>query len=53
MDRPEKISKFIQVILKEARRNSLFDLCENSGINETEMYDGLDYIEEVLSVRDL
>lgn len=46
----QKIEKFIYMLLKEARRNSLVELCEEYGISEYEIDTIIDYIGEKLDI---
>ncbi len=53
MEKPEKLNTFMRMLMKEARRNSLIDLCEVWGITEGEMRDCISYLKEKLEVEDL
>ena len=53
MGKPEKLNTFMYMLMKEARRNSLIDLCEVWEITEEEMRDCVAYLKEKLEVEDL
>lgn len=50
MDKPNKVNDFIYMVMCEARRNSLVDLCDKYGISEEEMNECIFYISERLGV---
>ena len=53
MEKPKKLDDFMCMLMKEARRNSLIDLCEVWEISEEEMEDCIAYLEEKLEVKNL
>ncbi len=53
MEKPGKLDAFMYMLMKEARRNSLIDLCDVWEITEGEMKDCISYLEEKLEVKDL
>lgn len=53
MEKPKKLNTFMYMLMKEARRNSLIDLCEVWDITEDEMHDCISYLKEKLEVEDL
>ena len=46
-----KIKKFMYMLLKEARRNSLIELCEEYEIAEDEIDEIISYIREKLEIE--
>ena len=51
MEKPEKLDTFMHMLMEEARRASLIDLCDVWGITEEEMRDCISYLEERLEVK--
>lgn len=51
MNKPNKFDDFIYVILKEARRYSLIDLCDSFNIDENEMNECLTWLEHLKEVK--
>lgn len=51
MERPEKIETFMRMLMKEARRYSLIQLCESWGISGEEMDKCIAYLKETLNVE--
>lgn len=47
----DKVQKFMYMLLKEARRNSLVELCEEYNIEENEIDEIINYIEEKLDIE--
>lgn len=50
MRKPEKFNEFIDAVMKEARRDSLADVCSYYDINEKEMEVCLDWLEELQKI---
>lgn len=48
---PSKLRFFMQMLMKEARRNSLVRLCESWEISEKEMDECIDYLEDILDMK--
>ena len=46
----KKVEKFMYMLLEEARRNSLVELCKEYGIAEEEIDKIISYIEEKLDI---
>lgn len=46
-----KIQSFMYMLLKEASRNSLVELCEEYSISEDEIDNIIQYIEERLDIK--
>lgn len=49
-DPPDGIGIFMQMLMKEARRDSLVDRCAEWNIDETEMAEYVDYLEDLFGV---
>lgn len=53
MEKPEKLDTFMYMLMKEAKRVSLIDLCDVWGITEEQMQECISYLKERLEVKDL
>lgn len=49
-EQPEKLEVFMKMLMKEAKRNSLINLCDSWGISYDEMNECEKYLKTVLSV---
>lgn len=50
-EQPEKLEVFMKMLMKEAKRNSLINLCDSWGISCDEMNECEKYLKTVLSVN--
>lgn len=48
--KPEKIQEFMQMLMKEARKNNLMESCAKCGIDEIEAHECVDYLEDILEI---
>lgn len=48
---PDKLQNFFDMLMKEARRNSLIELCESWDISKDELDECTEYIKEVLGIK--
>ena len=53
MRKPIKFDDFINAVLKEARRVSLVDICDNWDISEDEMEECLDWLGRLQDIFDI